>query len=152
MINLNLDRVLRFKETIKLDTQKKGHSSQRFRLKLKFIQRAESSASSIFKVITLPLHGVAKTFKFRHRSFGVLALEKQQSCMVFHLFSMLYYVRIEKSPYILIVIRFNVNRFQCYSMLIQNNIATIFSRSLEFCSWKMSATADIAGIYLLHPF
>ena len=57
--------------------------------------------------------------------------------MVFHLFSMLYYVRIEKSPYILIVIRFNVNRFQCYSMLIQKNIATIFSRSLEFCSWKM---------------
>ena len=91
----------------------------------------------IIKVITLPLHGVAKTFKFRHRSFGVLALEKQQSCMVFHLFSMLYYVRIEKSPHILIVIRFNVNRFQCYSMLIQKNIATIFSRSLEFCSWKM---------------
>ena len=27
-------------------------------------------------VITLPLHGVAKTFKFRHRSFGVLPLEK----------------------------------------------------------------------------
>ena len=26
--------------------------------------------------ITLPLHGVAKTFKFRHRSFGVLPLEK----------------------------------------------------------------------------
>ena len=26
-------------------------------------------------IITLPLHGVAKTFKFRHRSFGVLALE-----------------------------------------------------------------------------
>ena len=54
-------------------------------------------------------------------------------------------------PYILIVIRFNVNRFQCYSMLIQKNIATIFSRSLEFCSWKMWSTADIAGIYLLHP-
>ena len=56
------------------------------------------------------------------------------------------------SPYILIVIRFNVNRFQCYSMLIQKNIATIFSRSLEFCSWKMCTSADIAGIYLLHPF
>ena len=27
-------------------------------------------------LITLPLHGVAKTFKFRHRSFGVLPLEK----------------------------------------------------------------------------
>ena len=49
-------------------------------------------------------------------------------------------------PYILIVIRFTVYRFQCYSMLIQKNIATIFSRSLEFCSWKMWSTADIAGI------
>ena len=79
----------------------------------------------------------------------VLALEK---VVVLYGWSMLYYVRIEKSPHILIVIRFNVNRFQCYSMLIQKNIATIFSRSLEFCSWKMCTTADIAGIYLLHPF
>jgi len=41
--------------------------------------------------------------------------------------------------------------FQCYPMLIHIKYAIIFSRSLEFCSCKMSPTPDIAGIYLLHP-
>ena len=72
---------------------------------------------------------------------------KSSSLVWFFIYSQCYTMLESKNPpYILIVIRFNVNRFQCYSMLIQKNIATIFSRSLEFCSWKMSATADIAGI------
>ena len=78
---------------------------------------------------------------------------KSSSLVWFFIYSQCYTMLESKNPpYILIVIRFNVNRFQCYSMLIQKNIATIFSRSLEFCSWKMCTTADIAGIYLLHPF
>ena len=63
---------------------------------------------------------------------------KSSSLVCFFIYSQCYTMLESKNPpYILIVIRFNVNRFQCYSMLIQKNIATIFSRSLEFCSWKM---------------
>ena len=81
------------------------------------------------RTITLPLHGVAKTFKFRHRSFGVLALENQQSIVYLNLFPGLlglYRVSIEMYiKYVNIQVKLNNCILQQVQQIYHRNFCTV---------------------------
>ena len=62
---------------------------------------------------------------------------KTSSLLWFFIYSQCYTMLESKNPpYILIVIRFNVNRFQCYSMLIQKILPLYFHGPSNFALGK----------------